>query len=61
MTLQVWYWLFMALWLISGLFSHWPVAAPADARAWLPLGSSLILFILFLLLGFAVFGSPIKA
>lgn len=59
MTLQIWYWLVMALWLFFGLWSHWP-ATPQDRSAWYPVGGSLLQFILFLLLGWQVFGSPIR-
>jgi len=57
MTLQFWYWLFMALWLVFGVWSAWPFSA-STAR---PLGASLLIFILFLILGWQTFGSPIKS
>jgi len=52
MTLDVWYWLFMALWLFFGLWRD-----RADPYR---LGGHGLAFVLFLLIGLRVFGSPIK-
>ena len=54
MTLTIWYWLFMALWLI---FSGWRnFSTPTNPYPW---GGTLLEFILFLIIGFKLFGSPI--
>lgn len=59
MTLAVFYWILMLLWLLFGLWSHWP-STPTEARAWAPFGGNLILFLLLLILGIAEFGGPVK-
>lgn len=51
------YWLLVILWLIFGLWSGWPVA-PAGSN-WRPLGGSLLIFVLFVLIGLQLFGFPI--
>jgi len=51
MSMGLVYWILMLLWLVFGLWWHWPNYGP--------MGSSLILFILLLLLGWKVFGPPI--
>ncbi len=55
MTLEVWYWLFMAFWLIFGVWR-----ARSEAQPYPYFGGHFIGFMLFLLLGWKVFGSPIK-
>ena len=55
MTLQIWFWLFMALWIAFGV---WRDSPNPNWRAWG--GVLLIEFILFLILGWQVFGSPVK-
>jgi len=52
MTLDVWYWLFMALWLFFGLWRN-------RTEPYL-LGGHVLSFILFLLIGLRIFGSPVK-
>ncbi len=55
MTLEVWFWLLMALWLIFGV---WRNRADANWAAW---GGGLFLeFVLLVLIGLRVFGSPVK-
>lgn len=57
MTLAVWYWILLAFWLIHGV---WVIATPGQPftlRVW---GGNFLTFILFVILGFGVFGSPIK-
>jgi len=56
MSLGLIYWLCMLIWLVFGLWTNWPVSA-ANAR---PIGGTVLLFILLLVIGWAVFGSPIK-
>lgn len=59
MTFTLLYWILMLLWAVFGMFGSWP--APGSPRAaWLPVGGSLLLFILLVLLGWHDFGSPIK-
>jgi hypothetical protein len=51
MTLGLAYWIIMLVWLVFGVWSHWP-----DLKAG---GGNLILFILLLILGWKVFGAPL--
>ncbi len=52
MTLALAFWILMLIWLVFGLSVHyWPGSPP-----WV---GTLLLFILFLLLGWKTFGSPI--
>jgi hypothetical protein len=51
MTMGLLFWILMLLWLLFGLWSHWP-----DYK---PLGNSLLLFVLLLILGWKAFGAPI--
>ena len=55
MTFALCYWICMLLYLLFGLWSSWPVGG--NVR---PLGGTLLLFILLLLLGWKVFGAPLK-
>lgn len=52
MGLGVAYWILMLIWLIFYLWVNWPI----NPR---PLGGTLLLFILLLLLGWRVFGPPL--
>lgn len=54
MTLGLLFWILMLLWLVFGVWQNWP---SPDWRAW---GGNFLIFILFLVLGWAVFGAPIK-
>jgi len=56
MTFALCYWILMLLWLIFGVWSNWPVAGGNRFG----LGNTLLLFILFVLLGWKVFGAPLK-
>lgn len=53
MTLQTWYWLFMALWLFFGIWRD-------RANLWPAIGGHALQFILFVIIGWQVFGSPVK-
>lgn len=53
------YWLLVILWLIFGLYTGWPRVAPDNTPRWSPLGGSLLLWVLFVLIGLALFGWPI--
>jgi hypothetical protein len=57
MSFALVFWILMLLWLVFGLWSNWPVGAGAVK----PLGGTLLLFILLLLLGWKVFGPPIHS
>lgn len=51
------YWLLVILWLIFGLWSGWSVAG--SPGGWRPMGGSLLIFVLFVLIGLELFGFPI--
>jgi low affinity Fe/Cu permease len=55
MTLGLCFWILMLVWLVFGLLVHFAVVA----GAYTALGNTVLLFILFLLLGWQVFGPPI--
>ena len=55
MTLGLCYWVLMLIWLVFGLLVHFSVVAGAYALV----GNSLLLFVLFVLLGWQVFGPPL--
>lgn len=57
MTLGLIFWVLMLLWLVYGLWWNWP-GQPTQPWGWV--GNTLLLFILFLLLGWGVFGAPVK-
>ena len=52
------FWLLMLLWLLFGLYWHWP--ADPGPRGFGVLGGNLILFVLLFLLGWRVFGFIIQ-
>jgi len=53
MTLGLIFWILMLLWLVFSLWQNWPLSGPA-------IGGSLLQFLLFLILGWQVFGAPIR-
>jgi len=55
MTLALCFWILMLIWLVFGLAWHFGYVVGPYAVG----GSNLLLFILFLLLGWAVFGPPL--
>jgi hypothetical protein len=59
MTIGLLFWILMLIWLIFGLYTAWPTGGQ-PGWTWAPVGGSLILFILMLLLGWHSFGAPIK-
>jgi hypothetical protein len=59
MTIGFLYWFLMLLWLLFGLYWHWPADRGSPA-GFAPLGGSLLLFILLFLVGWRVFGFPIQ-
>lgn len=46
------FWVIMIVWLVFGLYVSWPSPRP--------IGNTLILFILLAILGWQVFGPPVK-
>ena len=55
MTLGLCYWILMLIWFVFGLLIHFSVVGgPYGA-----VGNGLLLFVLFLLLGWQVFGPPL--
>ena len=50
------FWILMLLWLVFGLWENWPVQG---ARPW-GLAGHILLFLLFLVLGWKVFGPPLQ-
>lgn len=52
------FWFLLLLWLIFGFWVYWP-KEPGLVH-FSPLGGSLLIFILFVLLGWRCFGEPIK-
>jgi hypothetical protein len=56
MSFALIYWILMLVWLVFGLWSNWPVSGGVR-----PLGNTLLLFILLVLLGWKVFGAPVHS
>lgn len=57
MTKGLIFWVLMLLWLVLGV---WWGRNDFLARNFAPLGGSLLLFVLLLLLGWATFGAPVR-
>jgi hypothetical protein len=55
MTLGLAYWVLMLIWLVFGLLTHFGMVGAAFG----PVGDIILLFFLFLLLGWQVFGPPL--
>jgi hypothetical protein len=55
MTLGLCFWVLMLVWLVFGVLVHFSMVGGGLALA----GNSLLLFVLFLLLGWQVFGPPL--
>jgi hypothetical protein len=53
------FWVLMILWLIFGFVAWWP-SGGGGAWLYVPLGSHLLLFVLFVLLGWQAFGPPVS-
>lgn len=56
MTIGFVFWFLMLLWLIFGLYWHWPQSNEGGPKAFGPLGGNLLLFVLLFLLGWKAFG-----
>lgn len=58
MSLGLIFWILMLIWAVFTAWSYWPnPATPSPHIVW---GSSALLFVLFLVLGWAVFGAPVR-
>ena len=57
MALNVWFWIIMLLWL---LLSLWRDYVPGQPYPFWRGGGTLLAFILFAILGWKVFGSPVQ-
>ena len=57
MSMSLAYWILMLIWLVFGILSHFGIVA----GVYMVSGNAVLLFILFLLLGWKVFGSPLHA
>ncbi len=55
MTLEVWFYLLMAFWLFFGVWR-----ARSDPQPYPYFGGHLLVFLLFLIIGWKIFGSPVK-
>ena len=58
MPLSLLYWILMLFWLICGAW--WGVSTPPPGRYPI-VGWSIVLFLLFLVIGLQLFGAPIRA
>jgi hypothetical protein len=56
MGLGLAYWILMLIWFVFGIFIHF---GWAGAGAYGVVGNSVLLFVLFVLLGWQVFGAPL--
>lgn len=54
MTLGLAYWILMLIWLVFGVLIHFGYAGPYGI-----VGNTVLLFVLFVLLGWQVFGAPL--
>ncbi len=57
MPAGLWFWLIYVICVIFGMWSEWPNGPSPNFR---PLGGRFVVFILLGLLGWGVFGSPLK-
>ena len=57
MSIAFVFWLIMLLWLILGFVWYWPRGGAAPGYPLI--GGHMLIFVLFLLLGLAVFGFPV--
>lgn len=57
MTFALAYWILMLIWFVFGCWSNWPVSKASIG----PMGGSVLMFVLLVLLGWAVFGAPLHS
>lgn len=55
MTRGLLYWILMLLWLLFGAWGYF-----GTAPSWHPIGNYLLLFLLFVLIGWDLYGAPIR-
>ena len=55
----VWFWIIYVIFVILGLFFNWP-APPYQPNAFRPFGWSVVVLILIGILGWGIFGPPIR-
>jgi hypothetical protein len=53
----MWYWLLMAFWVVSSFYYGY--STPAEGR-WGVAGWSVVMFLLFVMIGIKLFGGPIQ-
>jgi hypothetical protein len=56
----VWFWIIYVVFALLGVLFNWPVTGANDPYAWRPLGWSFVVLILLGLLGWGIFGPPIR-
>jgi hypothetical protein len=56
MPLSVWYWVCIFLWIVFGCWSGYVSPVPDRPRT---IGFSVLVFLLFLIIGLRLFGSPV--
>jgi len=54
------FWLLMLLWLVLDIFAQWPSATPNPNAPRFLMGSRVLLYVLFFLLGWKAFGFMIQ-
>jgi hypothetical protein len=59
MTMRLLYWILILLWVIFGVFGSWFVSYGAYGH-YAPIAGSILQLVLFVLLGWKVFGRPIE-
>ena len=57
MTLGLIFWILMLVWLVFSCWTYWPGNPQGPHLLW---GNTALLFILFLILGWAAFGAPVR-
>lgn len=60
MTKDFLYWFFLMCWLLFSGWFWWGAAGESGPRRYGPLGVNLFLLILLVLIGLALFGTPVK-
>jgi hypothetical protein len=58
MRIGVLFWILMVVWLLFGLWWQWP--SGTGAAAFGPVGGSVLLFLVIGILGWKVFGAPLR-
>ena len=57
MSLGLLFWILMIIWTVFGFWSGYTPGQPLSVRVW---GGNLLLIVLFVILGWATFGAPVK-